>query len=70
MAKRTKTPEEIEWEAGREWREQFVYRRLNQTQREMMEREQGRNETTPASVSVAHPIRTALTSQPFCRRHS
>jgi hypothetical protein len=40
MTKRTRTAEEIEWEAGREWRERFIYGRLNATQREMVQREQ------------------------------
>lgn len=49
MAKRTKripSPEEVEWEAGREWRERFVLRRLNALQHEMEEREQTEPATT------------------------
>jgi hypothetical protein len=49
MAKRTKTPEQIEWEAGREWRDRFVLGRMNELQREMMDRdEQGRQEPVSA----------------------
>jgi len=39
MAKKTKTPEQLEWEAGREWREQFILRRMVALQRELQERE-------------------------------
>ena len=39
MAKRTMTPEELEWEANRDARTQWVLRRLNQTWREIEQQE-------------------------------
>jgi hypothetical protein len=39
MAKRTKSPEEIEWEATREERDRLLYGRLNEIVRRARERE-------------------------------
>jgi hypothetical protein len=46
MAKRTKTPEELEWEATREERERWMYRLLNERWREMAAREEGARTST------------------------
>lgn len=39
MTKSTKTPEQLEWEANRERRDQLIYRRLNERWREWELRE-------------------------------
>jgi hypothetical protein len=39
MAKTTKTPEQLEWEANSERRDQMIYRRLNERWRESERRE-------------------------------
>ncbi|HET7043721.1 MAG TPA: hypothetical protein VFI37_02625 [Gaiellaceae bacterium] len=40
MAKRTKSPEELEWEAARDERDRLLYGRLNEIVRRAREREE------------------------------
>jgi hypothetical protein len=47
MTKKTKSPDQLEWEANREEREQWLYRQLNEVWRESKAHEAEKPDPTP-----------------------